>query len=345
MRRLNTGSASIALIGAIVVLLVLFVGSAVFWVQKIFVADRYALTQITDEEEVDRLNPPTQISTEDDTTQAVPAPGFEDVPEMVVNGGENVAEPEPKPESPPPQREDSSEPKESPTPPVEVVKIVEWRNRQNGWEPSTTPPACPEPLILMTPTDLTLVTSVLYPGQYRGGDYKPHGGFRYDNSQSNEITIIAPMAARVVDGNRLLANGEIQYMFDFIAPCGIWYRFGHLRELSPKFRAIAETLPEAVEGNSGTHELKTIVTVTSGEIIATAVGLAEENNVFMDWGVYDLRSKNRASEDTSWTTQHPGQQEQNGVCWFDFLSPENEEIVRSLPPADGVSKATSDYCL
>ena len=288
----------------------------------IFVADRYA--------EMDRLNPPTQ---------AVPAPGFEDVPEMIVNEEDSFAEPEPKPESLPPQREDSGEPKEPPTPPVEVAEIVEWKYRQNGWETNV------PPLQLVTPTDLTLVTSVLYPGQYRGDDYKPHGGFRYDNSQSGDITIIAPMDARVVDGNRMLANGEIQYMFDFIAPCGIWYRFGHLRELSPKFAAIAETLPEAIEGDSHTYELNAVVTVTSGETIATAVGTKNDNTIGVDWGVYDIRSKNKASEDPLWTALHPGGQEQHGVCWFDFLSPEDEEIVRSLPPTDGVSGAMSDYCL
>ena len=153
------------------------------------------------------------------------------------------------------------------------------------------------------------------------------------------------MDAQVVDGGRYLFEGEIQYTFDFISPCGIWYRFGHLRELSLKFAAIAETFPEAVEGDSRTYEVHAVARVTSEETIATAVGFAEDGNIFVDWGVYDLRSKNRASEDISWAALHPGNQEQYGVCWFDFLSSEDQEIVRSLPPADGVSGAMSDYCL
>ncbi|MCH7605358.1 hypothetical protein IID24_05215, partial [Patescibacteria group bacterium] len=40
MRKLNTGSTSIALIGVIVVLVVLFVGSTVFWVQNIFMTSQ-----------------------------------------------------------------------------------------------------------------------------------------------------------------------------------------------------------------------------------------------------------------------------------------------------------------
>jgi len=88
-----------------------------------------------------------------------------------------------------------------------------------------------------------------------------------------------------------------------------------------------------------------IIFSSSGEVIATAVGLSQDLNTFVDWGVYDLRSKNSASNDPSWVAAHPSQQEQNAVCWFDLLSPQDEALVRSLPPADGVSGATSDYCL
>jgi len=274
-------------------------------------------------DEQDRLIPPTSTTdTGDDTTQAVPAPGFEDVPEMIVGEGDDDFEPD-----------------------VPSSMEVEWYNGRDGWQPSGTPPACPSSPLLKTPTNLSLVTSVLYPGQFRSGDYKPHGGFRYDNSSSDEITITAPMDAHVVDGGRYLVNGEIQYTFDFIAPCGIWYRFGHLLTLTPKFAAIAESFPAAVEGDSRTYEVSPQMEVTAGEVIATAVGLSRDSNTFVDWGVYDLRSKNSASENASWAAQHTGQQEQHAVCWFDFLSPADEAIVRGLPPADGVSGSMSDYCL
>ena len=273
--------------------------------------------------------------TDDGTTQAVPAPGFEDVPEMIVNeeGDTGIIE------------EIFERIQENiPIAGPEGEKI-EWNNTRDGWEPTGTPPPCPDPLRLDTPTDLSLVTSVLYPGQYRSSDYKPHGGFRYDNSSSDEITITAPMDAQIVDGGRYLVGGEIQYTFDFIAPCGIWYRFGHLLELTPKFAAIAETFPAAVEGDSRTYGVNPSAEVFAGEVIATAVGFTRDPNTFVDWGVYDLRSKNSASQDPTWAAKHPNDQEQHGVCWFDLLSPEDEALVRSLPPADGVSGSTSDYCL
>ena len=96
--------------------------------------------------------------------------------------------------------------------------------------------SCPNPFVFQMPVDIKKVTSILYPGQYRGGDYKPHGGFRFDNSRPDEIKVIAPYNAEVTAGARYPVNGEIQYTFDFSHPCGIRYRFGHLLTLSPKFQ-------------------------------------------------------------------------------------------------------------
>lgn len=42
-----------------------------------------------------------------------------------------------------------------------------------GLPPSKQLTECPDPLILQTPVDINKVTSILYPGQERGGDFKP----------------------------------------------------------------------------------------------------------------------------------------------------------------------------
>src|SRR3989344_3401087 len=96
--------------------------------------------------------------------------------------------------------------------------------------------SCPDPFVFQMPVDMRKVTSMLYPGQYRGGDYKAHGGFRFDHSRPDEIQVIAPYDAEVIAGARYPVNGEIQYTFDFAHPCGIRYRFGHLLTLAPKFQ-------------------------------------------------------------------------------------------------------------
>ena len=88
--------------------------------------------------------------------------------------------------------------------------------------------------------------------------------------------------------------------------------------------------------------------MSPGETIGTAVGFLayqnSEENFSLDWGVYDLRERNDASADPAWLTQHPGEFSAYGICWFDYLSPGDRAIVQSLPPADGQSGATSDYC-
>lgn len=122
-----------------------------------------------------------------------------------------------------------------------------------------TPPTCPSPLNLPLPVDLSRVTSILYPGQVRG-DYKAHGGFRFDMSgQTTAVEVRAAMAGRVTRAARYLASGEIQYTVDIENDCGIMFRYGHLRDLPSKIQAIMDTLPPAVElaldAHHGSHGL------------------------------------------------------------------------------------------
>lgn len=53
-----------------------------------------------------------------------------------------------------------------------IAANITWMQTQNGWKFSGKILACPSPL-LKTPTSLKNVTSILYPGQTRGG-------FRFD---------------------------------------------------------------------------------------------------------------------------------------------------------------------
>lgn len=193
-------------------------------------------------------------------------------------------------------------------------------------------PSCPDPLILQTPVDLNKVTTILYPGQERGGNFKAHGGFRFDGVTDNEVEVKAPMDANFTDASRYIEQGEVQYMLDFQNDCGIRYRFDHLLTLSPKFAGIVEKLPEAKEMDSRTTHIKDGIKVTQGEVIATAVGFKNSNNVSVDFGVYDMRGKIFTSP------------QENAVCWFNLLSKEDAKIVRSLPPGDSKSGTQSTLC-
>ena len=221
---------------------------------------------------------------------------------------------------------------------------VTWSHDGVAWRPSSTPPECPDPLIFTPPASLVNATSVLYPGQLRGDNYKAHGGFRFDGEgQGHDLEIVAPMDAVLYSGARYLEGGNVQYMFDFINECGIMHRLGHLLELSPRFQEIAETLPQGGEGQSMTTILAPGQRVSEGETIATAIGVPT-GNVFFDWGVYDLRTMNPVSSDAAWLAEHPGEQAPYGTCWLENLSASDTVIVEGLPAADQVSGAMSDYC-
>ena len=215
---------------------------------------------------------------------------------------------------------------------------------QKKWEPSRTPPPCPD-VEFISPVDLSKVTSVLYPGQYRGedGGYRVHGGFRFDKQPDTKIDVRAPFDAYVYRGSRYLVGGKLQYVFDFVHPCGIMYRLGHLYVVEPKLQELAEKFPQPKEGDSRDHMTKRVV-VEKGELLATEVGVP--GNVFVDWGVYDLRQENEASKNSTYRNQHGwfSYLSFHGLCWLDYLPADEEKIVKSLPGGDLKKGKQSDYC-
>ena len=59
---------------------------------------------------------------------------------------------------------------------------VSWQlGKGNVWQAIGTPPSCPDPLVLASPVNISKVSAILYPGQPRGGAFKPHGAFRFNN--------------------------------------------------------------------------------------------------------------------------------------------------------------------
>ncbi len=228
--------------------------------------------------------------------------------------------------------------------PMSVREIIQSANESK-------PSPCPRSFIFQLPIDITKATSVLYPGQIRGGEYKAHGGFRFEYSLPNDILVIAPIDAKVIAGARYPVNtGDIQYVFDFEHPCGIRYRLGHLLTLSPKFQEIANKFPLPKGMDSRTTQVYPPIEIKHGEVIATAVGMTKDGtskggaNTFLDWGVYDYRQKNESSKDPVWAANHTSDTYQYAVCWFNWISHEDKVKVLALPSSDGVSGKTSDYC-
>lgn len=224
-----------------------------------------------------------------------------------------------------------------------AVSDVTWEFSGTAWQANGTPPACPNPLALSSPVNLTAATAVLYPGQTRGSDYKAHGGFRFDRAQTNAVTVTAPLDAAVYSASRYIERGEVQYLFTFINPCGIMYRFDHLLTLSPALQAVADQLPPAQVDDSRTTRVSGLQ-LEAGDQVATAVGFTAGPNVSVDFGVYDLRTKNAKAGDTAWASSHSAELAQYAVCWLDYLTGNDKTAVRTLPAGDSTAGKTSDFC-
>jgi hypothetical protein len=221
---------------------------------------------------------------------------------------------------------------------------VRWELTGEGWKAvGGTPPACADPIVLTTPVDLAKATSILYPGQVRG-EYKPHGGFRFDGVPNEDIDVVSPITGVLYRGTRLLVGGELQYGIDIVSPCGIMVRLGHLLEAAPELVPVFDAMPPAVEGDSRTHLITPTFRVEAGDLLATAVGVRTGSNTFVDLGVYDLRQANEVSKDPAWAAAHAGELDRYAVCWFDLLSAADAARVRSLPAGDPAKGRSSDYC-
>lgn len=219
----------------------------------------------------------------------------------------------------------------------------------NTWKVSGNPPACSDPLVIDPPVDVNLASGILYPGQYRGGDYKPHGGFGFDNSGTNEVSVTAPIDGYLVSASGYLERGEVQYLLFFINDCGIMYKLDHLLTLAPKFAEIMGKIPTGEEGDSRTTRIDPKVFVAKGEVIATEIGFRNfegRKNIGVDFGLYDLRTTNEASKNSDYRNKHKGEEQQGftALCWLDNLTEPSKSIVKNLPAADGESGKTSDYC-
>jgi hypothetical protein len=196
------------------------------------------------------------------------------------------------------------------------------------------------------PADSSKVTSILYPGQTRGGNYKPHGGFRFDNTKGNKVTLTAPFDAFLVRGGRYIAEGEIQYTFDAMNNCGVLFRLGHIRELPDNLQKIADTWPEAT-ANSATQTISPSVFIKQGEVMGTKVGITASSNTFFDMGIYDYRQTNEASKSQAYQAAHTQDKDLSwhAVCWLkDWLPTNDASILANLPAGDPTSGKSSDYC-
>lgn len=248
--------------------------------------------------------------------------------------------------APKPAAQDHSRHSESTTKPVAKVPTeLTWQQIDGGWRSMGEAPACPDQPMMKPPVDMTKVTAMLYPGQTRGGNYKPHGGFRFDKSKNADIKVTAPIDGFIVRGGSYIAEETLQYTFDIMNNCGVMYRVGHFASLPDNLQKIADTWPPAT-ADSRTQSVNPAVYVKTGDTLGTSVGITKTNNAFFDWGVYDYRQDNEASKSAAYQQAHAMDKELSwhAVCWFDWLPSKDAAKVKSLPAGDPGSGKTSDYC-
>ena len=219
---------------------------------------------------------------------------------------------------------------------------VLWSFNGTTWSPNGPPPSCPEPFMLQTPVNLDLVTAALWPGQSRGG-FKGHGGFRFDSSNGNEITVRAPVDSHLVQASKYLEGAHEQILLFFSVPCGFFYRFDHVSGLSPKIADALKDIPAPTSGDSRTTYINPPVWLGQGENVGTSVGIPP-SNIFVDFGLYDVRTPNGVTPNPAWADLFGEDKEfgHYGVCFFDHLPGNDGGKLRDLPT--GKEGKTSDYC-
>lgn len=202
---------------------------------------------------------------------------------------------------------------------------------------------------LLSPVEVAAVTSVLYPGQVRGGDYKPHGGFRFDGLKNDEVSVKVPIDAELVRVGSNHQKVGVQYFMEFQTDCGLRFTFGHLLTVAPEFQPVFREILSAENDSSQTHAVRPKIRVHTGKVIATAVGFLWEDgspNTSFDFGVYERWAKNTISQNPHWQVQEEFGMYDNerGLCWLDLLSAEDALQLKALPGGDEEAGKTSDYC-
>ena len=217
-----------------------------------------------------------------------------------------------------------------------------WSFDGTNWKPDSPAPTCADPFVVQTPVDMGQVTGALWPGQSRGG-YKGHGGFSFDLGDVDNVEVRAPVGSHLVQASKYLNGDDEQILLFFSAPCGFFYRFDHVRGLSPKIADALKVIPTPTSNDSRTTRISPPVWIEQGEVVADSVGIPNFN-IFVDFGLYDVRTPNNVVPNSAWADLFANDKEfgHYGVCFFDYLPGSDGDFMRSLPT--GKEGTTSDYC-
>ena len=279
---------------------------------------------------------------------ATPTPILTEVPEMTFSPNSY------------PKTSPTAIPTAIPTNSSNLKHVVKWSStKNNDWVPDSIPPECNDfsEIFNEFPVDINIVTEYGRPGKPGSNNtmYLAHGYIRSHTTPYDQITVRFPgngfslYAANMRTENYsiLEKNGDIrqiddsikQVKLEFQHPCGIKVMFDHLVDLSPKWDSIVEKVPILMNDSRVTFFPIGEHFVESGEILSYSIG--HPDNIYLDFGVYDLREKNNISTkiDSKWPEYSiTGNY---GLCWESLFNTETKSILKSLP---GGIDDNSDYC-
>ena len=230
---------------------------------------------------------------------------------------------------------------------------IRWNfmNESQSWESNSNPPECGDidDLFTVFPVDINNVTQFARPGRLGTGNYDDavyiaHSALRTDNSSHADQPIKFPAKgfslASAAQRFESRYSDLVQIKLEFIHPCGLQVRLDHLNSLTGRWSEILRDLPLNEDSNSRiTFFPQGVHLVGEGELLSYGIG--HPTNVYLDFGVYDLRSKNNIHEyiANEWP-DYVGQGDY-GICWAGFFGDEIESALHALPAG---ANPDSDYC-
>ena len=103
-----------------------------------------------------------------------------------------------------------------------------------------------------------------------------------------------------------------------------------------------KVIPPATSGDSRTTYINPPLSLEQGELVGTSVGIAP-SNIFIDFGLYDVRTPNNVIPNPAWLILLPPIQNSGTSAYVSLTTgPETRATMRSRPT--GKEGKTSDHC-
>ena len=242
--------------------------------------------------------------------------------------------------------------------PDDLQIFVKWSNWETGeWSPSSTPPKCGplEDMFNVFPLDIAVVDVFTPPGLPGGNGsyYVSHGHVRSQNTPHNQIDVKFPaegfslyavnrrledyyIEEKETDTIKHIVDDEEQVKLEFHHPCGIKIMIDHIAQINDRWSEIIKNVPVLLNDSRVTFMPDGQYFVESGEVLGYAIGHA--TNTYLDFGVYDLRSKNDSAEMLARDWPEYASTASHAICWTDLFGAETQKLL------EGKAVSSSDFC-